>query len=184
MNSEQTLAERCKHGDNAALKQLYEIYAGWLLGVCLRYVGDRQTAEDLLHDGFIQIFSNLDKFHWKGEGSLKAWLFKVQQNTVLSYLRKNIERQETVSLDDGNIPNFDVAEPETVKDVPKKILMQMIADLPVGYRTVFNMFVIDGLPHKEIARLLGIQEKSSSSQLLHARRLLASKIIKWRNENL
>lgn len=182
--NEQTLAEQCRRGNDLARRQLYETYAGFLFGVCLRYVGDRPTAEDLLHDGFLQVFTHFDQFHWVGEGSVKAWLFKVQQNVILTYLRKNQKLLDTVSLEDHLIEAEKQEEPETVKDIPRSVLMKMIGELPPGYRAVFNMYVIDGLPHKEIARLLGIQEKSSSSQLLHARRLLANKINKWRTENL
>ena len=183
MISEAELTERCKRGDNAARKLLYETYASYLLGVCLRYVGNRNTAEDLLHDGFIKIFSHFDQFEYLHEGSLKSWMFKVQQNVVLQHLRKNIEWQDVVSLD-KNEELTNITEPETVKDIPKRELVRLIAELPDGYRTVFNMFVIDGLSHKEIAKTLGIQEKSSASQLFRARKMLAERIIKWRNENL
>ena len=183
MNSELTLAEGCRRGDNTARKQLYETYASYLLGVSLRYVGDRSVAEDLLHDGFIQILTHFDQFCWKGEGSLRAWLFKVQQNVILSHIRKKEKLQETVWLEE-NPQVQDIEEPPGIEDIPKRVIMQMIAELPAGYRTIFNMYVIDELPHREIARLLGIQEHTSASQLLRARRLLAIKINKWRNENL
>ena len=80
---EQALAERCKRGDRAAYKELYERYAGRLLGVCLRYAGRQEVAEDLLHDGFLRIFSSFDKFTWRGEGSLKAWMERVVVNLAL-----------------------------------------------------------------------------------------------------
>ena len=71
---EQVLAERCRQGDNLARKELYERYAGRMLGVCLRYAGDRETAQDLMHDGFLKLFDSFDKFTWRGEGSLRAWM--------------------------------------------------------------------------------------------------------------
>ena len=82
------LSEQCRLGNNRARKELYEHYGGRLLGVCLRYTGDRDTAQDLLHDGFIKIFSSFDKFTWRGEGSLRAWMERVMVNTALQYLRK------------------------------------------------------------------------------------------------
>lgn len=183
MITEKDIAERCKQGDRESQKLLYETYAGWLLGVCLRYVGDRDIAQDLLHDGFVQVFTHFGQFQWKGEGSLKAWLFRVQQNVVLMYLRKEKSSEDSVSLDD-NLQLADVPEPETVHDIPQKEILRMISELPTGYRTVFNMFVIDGYSHKDIAKMLGIQEKSSASQLVHAKRLLATRINAWRKENL
>lgn len=182
MSIEQDIAERFGRGDSQAAKLLYETYAGWLLGVCLRYVGDRQTAQDLLHDGFIQMLTHIRQFSWQGEGSLKAWIFKVQQHAILMHLRKQEQQADTLPIDDVKLA--DIPEPETTRDIPHRVLMQLIAELPPGYRTVFNMYVIDGCSHKEIAQLLGIQERTSSSQLLHAKRLLAARINAWRKENL
>ena len=182
MTSEEDLIQRCKKKDNSACKYLYETYAKFLFGVCLRYISDRRTAEDLLHDCFIRVFTNIQSFTYNGDGSLRAWLYKVQQNIIFEHLRKNAQWQDTISLDESTTE--DIPEPETVNDIPQKVLLQMIEDLPLGYKTVFNMFVIERLSHKEIAKTLGIQAKSSSSQLLHARRILSRKIIKWRNENL
>lgn len=181
--TEKTLAEGCLRGDRNAQKQLYETYSGFMLGLCLRYVGDQPTAEDLMHDCFIHVLTHFDQYRWQGEGSLKSWLLTIQRNLALAHLRKNDELKNALSIED-NLTSVDMPEPETIRDIPRQKLLQLIAELPVGYRTVFNMHVIDGLPHKEIANLLGIHEKSSSSQLLHARRLLAEKINKWRNENL
>lgn len=182
MNIEQDIAERFRRGDSQAGKLLYETYASWLLGVCLRYVGDRDTAKDLLHDGFIQILTHNRQFSWKGEGSLKAWLFKVQQNVILQHLRTQEKMDETLSLDE--VQMTDIPEPETTRDIPHRVLMQLISELPSGYRTVFNMFVIDGHSHKEISQLLGIKEKTSASQLVHAKQLLVARINAWRKENL
>lgn len=182
MTIEQDIAERLSRGDSLAEKLLYETYASWLLGVCFRYVCDRSVAEDLLHDGFIQILTHIRQFRWQGEGSLKAWLFKVQQNTILMHLRKESQLIETLPIDEVQVG--EIPDPETIRDIPHQVLLQLIAELPPGYRAVFNMYVIDGHSHKEIAQLLGIQEKSSSSQLLHAKRLLAARIKAWRKENL
>lgn len=184
MNQEEDIARRCRQGDRNAQRQLYETYAGWLLGVCLRYVGDPMTAEDLLHDGFVHVFTHFGQFVWQGPGSLKAWLFRVQQNLLLQYLRQQSASGFLLSIDDCPQLTEEIAEPEEIRDIPRKVLMRMIGELPTGYRTVFNLYVIDGHSHREIAQLLGINEKSSASQLVHARRLLASKINEWRKANL
>lgn len=184
MTQEENIARKCQEGDRQAQRILYETYAQWLLGVCLRYSGDRDTAQDLLQDGFVQILTHIDQFKWRGEGSLKAWLYKVQQNVILMYLRQNEQYRSTLSLDDNQETIESVPEPEKVDDIPHRVLMEMITALPTGYRTVFNLYVIDGHSHKEIAGMLGIAEKSSASQLVHARRILANKINEWRNQNL
>jgi len=183
LSQEEYIARRCREGDRNAQRQLYEAYAGWMLGVCLRYVSDQTMAEDLLHDGFIQVFTHFDQFHWQGEGSLKAWLFKVQQNIILQHLRRQSAHEFFLSIDEHPQIAEDIPEPEKVCTIPRQVLMKLIRELPVGYRTVFNLFVIDGHSHREIAQLLGINEKSLASQLVHARRLLASKINAWRKEN-
>ena len=153
-----------------------------MLGVCFRYVGDREKAQDLMHDGMMQVFERIGSFQWKGEGSLKAWIFKVQQNIVLMYLRQHKRLEEELSIDEN--PNIgEEPEPEGADDIPGKVIVQMIADLPIGYRTVFNMYVVDGLSHRQIAETIGIKEKSSASQLVHARQILASKINEWRKNN-
>lgn len=183
MSNEEALAQSCREGDRRAQQTLYETYAGILYGMCLRYIGDPERAKDLLHDGFVQVLTHFDSFAWRGEGSLRAWLTSVQRNVILMYLRH--ERQvELVSMDDQPELLADVPEPETVADIPPGELARLIAELPVGYRTVFNLYVIDGLSHREIAQQLGINEKSSASQLVHARRQLSAKIEAWRKENL
>lgn len=183
MSNEEALAQSCREGDRRAQQTLYETYAGILYGMCLRYIGDPERAKDLLHDGFVQVLTHFDSFTWRGEGSLRAWLTSVQRNVILMYLRH--ERQvELVSMDDQPELLADVPEPETVADIPPGELARLIAELPAGYRTVFNLYVIDGLSHREIAQQLGINEKSSASQLVHARRQLSAKIEAWRKENL
>lgn len=157
---------------------MYEQYAGRLLALCLRYVSDRETAEDLLHDGFIKIFGVLDKFTWQGEGSLFAWMTRVMTNIVLGYLRKNAVMNRMGRLDDE--PDaYDEPDEAAVERVPEEVLMRFIRELPTGYRTVFNLYVIEEKTHKEIALLLGINDKSSASQLVRARALLAKKVQQW-----
>lgn len=180
---EQELAERCRQGDNAARKELYECYAGRMLSVCLRYAGDRETAQDLMHDGFLKLFDSFDKFTWRGEGSLRAWMERVMVNTVLQYLRKNDVMSQSAALE--NIPEAYYEEPEasSVDAIPQKVLMQFVSELPAGYRTVFNLYIFEGRPHKEIAQILGINEKSSASQLTRAKATLAVKVREWMKKN-
>ena len=94
------LSEQCRLGNNQARKELYEQYAGRMLGICLRYTGDRDTAQDLLHDGFLKIFDSFDKFTWRGEGSLRAWMERVMVNTALQYPRKNDVINQSAPLEE------------------------------------------------------------------------------------
>ncbi|WP_321332395.1 sigma-70 family RNA polymerase sigma factor [uncultured Bacteroides sp.] len=179
---EYELAEQCRRGDNSARKELYERFAGRLFGICLRYVGNRDTAQDVLHDGFIKIFNSFDKFSWRGEGSLRAWIERVMINTALQFLRKGDVMNQAMNIDD--VPEIS-QEPEAsdIEAIPNKVLMAFIAELPAGYRTVFNLYMFEEKSHKEIAALLGINEKSSASQLFRAKQVLAKKIRAYIDEN-
>lgn len=180
--SEAELSERCRQGDNSARKELYELYAGRMMAICCRYVGDREVARDLLHDGFLKIFGSFNKFSYRGEGSLKAWISRIMVNTSLEYLRKNDVLHQTLLLEE--VPEVaDVAQSESLDLIPRKVLMDFIGGLPAGYRTVFNLYTFEEKSHKEIARILGINEKSSASQLFRAKSVLARKINEYINRN-
>ncbi len=173
---ERILAEGCRKGDNAARKELYDRYAGRLLAICMRYVGERATAEDLLHDAFLKIYGAFDRFSYRGAGSLRAWIERITVNVALEWLR-NRNRLGVVELDEGRAAGT-IAEPDPaeVARVPHDVLMRFVGELPDGYRAVFNLYCIEGFPHREIAQMLGINEKSSSSQLFRARSILARRI--------
>lgn len=172
--TETELIHRCKKGENLACKRLYESYAEQMLRICYRYTGDLDTAHDLLHDGFIKVFSSISSFSDRGEGSLRAWLNKLFTNQALEYLRKKDLLRSGVSIDEvGELPEVD--EPDA-NQLSMDVLMQFVAELPAGYRTVFNLYVFEEWSHKEIAQKLNIAEKSSASQLNRARKLLAMRI--------
>lgn len=173
--TEAELCSLCQQGDEAARRTLYETYAKPMLGVCLRYAGDRSTAEDWLHDAFLKIYCSMDKFTYQGEGSLRAWMMTVLHNGIIETLRRQNVLEEAELMDE-EMDIADEVDEGIAYDVDDKKLMAMVAQLPVGQRTVFNMFVFDGMSHKEIARRLGIKEKSSSSQLFRARKTLAEKV--------
>ena len=155
------------------------------MGICYRYTGDDDTAQDLLHDGFLKIFNSIHSFRYRGEGSLRAWMSKIFTNTCLEFLRKHNknlavervfddEKYEYALLDDT-----ERNEDEDLSLVPDETLAGFIAELPEGYRTVFNLYVVEDVPHKEIAQLLGINESSSRSQLSRAKNILSEKIKKY-----
>lgn len=171
---EEQIVGGCLRGDNAARQELYNIFSGRLLNLCRRYISDADAAQDVLHDSFIKIFSAIHTFSWRGDGSLRAWVERVTINMALEYLRKN-GRASFTSLD--AMPQLS-QEPtaEQASLIPGDVLTSFIGELPDGYRTVFNLFCIEQYSHKEIAQMLGINEKSSSSQLFRARAMLAQKI--------
>ena len=175
---EKELAERCSKGENQARKRLYEQYSGQLMAVCLRYTGERESAEDVLHDGFLKIFCSIRSFSYQGEGSLSAWLSRVMANEALNFMR----RQKKTLKDEVPMEQLpDVSDEESdVDQLPPKVLMKFIRELPDGYRTVFNLFVFEEKTHKEIASILGITEHASSSQFFRARMLLMKRIKEYK----
>lgn len=176
--NETELVERCGKGDNLARRQLYERYAGQLMAVCVRYTGDREVAQDVLHDGFLNIFRSFSQFTYKGEGSLKAWLTRIMVNEALGYLRKKASTNQEVIVEE--LPDVIDGDEDDFEQIPQSVLMQFIKELPDGYRTVFNLYVLEEKGHKEIAEMLGITEHTSSSQLYRAKTLLMKKINDYR----
>lgn len=173
---ERILAEGCRKGENAARRELYDRYAGRLMAICLRYAGDRAAAEDLLHDAFLKIYGVFDRFSYRGPGSLRAWIERVTVNVALEWLRAR-SRVDIRTLDEGRaLPLESEPEAASVAAVPREVLMRFIGELPDGYRTVFNLYCMEEYSHREIALILGINEKSSSSQLFRARAMLARKV--------
>ena len=152
------------------MKMLYDRYAGYLTAVCARYVRDDDDVKDILQEAFIKIFRTMERFEYRGEGSLKAWMTRIVVNDSLKSLRK----KRALPVTDA-IPDLPEEEPDFAR-VPMPVLQQMIRELPDGYRTVFNLYVFEDKPHKEIASILGIKENSSASQYFHAKALLARRI--------
>ena len=183
---EQELVEGCRRGDDAARRQLYERYAGKMMAICMRYMGNREEAEDLLHDGYIKLYGSFDKFEWQGEGTLPAWMARVMANLALQRLRKNDVMSQSIELENTAELRDDVDRPDEgpdIETIPKKVLMQFIEELPPGYRAVFNMHVFEGKNHIEIGKELGINNKSSASQLVRARAILKERVNEWRRLN-
>ncbi|MCL1943682.1 MAG: sigma-70 family RNA polymerase sigma factor [Candidatus Azobacteroides sp.] len=169
------LVDACKNGDNTARKKLYELYAQRMMGICFRYTADAEISQDLLHDGFIKVFESIHSFQYKGENSLCAWMSKIFTNTALEYLRKSNARKNVVALDERLQVEMIEDEKETDR-IPDAVLMNFISELPAGYRTVFNLYTFEEMSHKEIGKILGINESSSRSQLARAKLILAKKI--------
>ena len=169
-----SLVEGCKRGDRRSQKAVYDQLSGKMFAVCLRYMDDREAAADILQDGFVTLFTKLDSY--SGEGSFEGWARKIFVNTALMSLRKNDVLRQTEDVDAAW--NITADTPTEIEDIGYKELMKMIASMPPGFRTVFNMYVLEGYSHKEIAESLGISEATSRSQLQRARTLLQNKIRK------
>ena len=166
------LIESCIKGDRASQKVLYDRLAARMFPVCMRYVGDRELAEDVLQDGFVTLFTRLDTY--KGEGSFEGWARKIFVTTALMNLRK---KDALKMSDDLEATRSLKAETSSqIQNLGYKELMNMIMELPAGFRTVFNMYAIEGYSHKEIGEMLGISETTSRTQLSRARISLQNKI--------
>lgn len=167
----QTL-EKAKQGERRAQRAVYDALADKMFALCIRYMGDRETAEDVLQDGFVTLFGKLDTF--TGEGSFEGWARKIFVNTALMNLRKNDVLKESEDVDNAIAVTSEA--PTAIQDIGYKELSRMVAELPAGFRTVFNMYVVEGWSHQDIADALGISEGTSRSQLNRARAMLQAKI--------
>ncbi len=145
-----------------------------MLAVCYRYTGDMDEAHDVLHDGFIKIFSN---FTFRGECSLATWMTRVMMTQAIDYLRRK-QRFTQLVVSEEQLPDVidEASVAESGSGLSEEVLMKFVAELPDGCRTVFNLYVFEEKSHKEIARLLHIKEHSSTSQLFRAKYLLAKRI--------
>lgn len=168
-------------GDNTAIEWIYRKHVRYLSALCSRYITEDEDIKDVLQESFIKIFTSLDSFKYRGEGALKAWMAKITLNETLKFVRNN-SRLPIDSIDDKDMNIADGDSMET-EDIPTDVLHQFIRELPDGYRTVFNLYVIDDKSHKEIAQLLGIKENTSASQLHKAKSVLAQKIKHYRTIN-
>ena len=171
------LIEACMKGDRVAQKVLYDRLAPRMFPLCIRYVGDRTLAEDILQDGFVTLFTHLGSY--KGDGSFEGWARRIFVTTALMYLRKKDALKMSDDLEAARGLKTDTAS--QVQNIGYKELMELITTLPPGFRTVFNMYAIEGYSHKEISEMLGISETTSRTQLSRARTWLQEKIKKREN---
>ena len=170
--TEKELIKGCIREDRYHQQELFRRYAGKMLVVCMRYTRHEMEAEDILQDAFIKIFDNITRFEFKG--SFEGWVRRIVINTALKNYSKKSFKQEQIGLE--NYPELPL-EPEVYAHLQEEELLRLIAKLPEGYRLVFNLYAVEGYSHKEIADMLGIQESTSRSQLVKARKMLQAMII-------
>ena len=169
----QDLIAGCKCKDAWARKKLYERYAPAMLGVCVRYVAEKETARDILHEGFIKIFTKIESY--SGAGSFEGWMRKIFVTCALEYLRTSKALGGIISLDYCD-EAADNDQTDIVQQLSAEEIIRSINELPSGFRTVFNLYAVEGYSHAEIAQILNIQEASSRSQFARARQMLQTKI--------
>lgn len=173
-------------GDPKAARAIYNMHVGYLTAVCSRYVTDDEDVKDLLQESFVKIFRSLDRFRYRGKGSLRAWMTRIVVNEALKFLRdKGQGRNSMVELkeylpetadEDSTVDDADVSE------IPPEEMQKMIRRLPVQYRTVFNLYVFQQMSHKEIASALGMAPATSASCLHRARKMLVQMVNEYRHE--
>jgi len=170
----ETLLRKCKQNNIAAQRALYEQYAGALFLVCRRYLKTDELAEEMLMNGFLKFFRSLDQFNYINEKATFSWLKKIMVNECLmelratnSFIQVAVDEILEIASDDNLMERLDATE-----------LMKLITQLPVGYRTVFNLFVLEEMTHREIAAALGISEGTSKSQLSKARLFMRQLLLK------
>ena len=165
--TESDLIRGCLNKDRNMQEILYHRFSAKMYGVCLRYCKDAADAQDLLQDGFVKIFKNLDKF--RGEGSFEGWIRRIFVNTAIEHFRKSIKK---FTVTDSHEVIIEDSSWNALDNLAEKDVIKMIQVLSPGYRQVFNMFVIEGYTHKDIGDILGISEGTSKSQLARAKGIL------------
>ena len=166
-NTEEQIREGCVKGDCKYQQMLYNMFASKMFSVCLRYANEYNSAQDLLQEGFVKVFKNVEKF--RGEGSFEGWVRRIFVNTAIEHYRKQVN---LYALHDTEARGYEFYEENALETLKQEDIMKMIQKLSDGYRTVFNLYVIEGFSHKEIGGMMGISEGTSKSQLARARYLL------------
>lgn len=171
METERQLLDAIQRGERAALRRLYDRYSGYAMAIGLRYIPDCDEVRDVLQDSFIRIITGIDRFDYRGEGSLKSWVSRIVTNRTIDY----INQHQRLRFTDEMPEDINEEEPD-VGGIPPDILDSMIGQLPTGYRVVLNLFVFEQLSHRDIAQRLGITESASTSQFFRAKRMLQKMI--------
>lgn len=165
------LIEGCLLGNPSMQKKLYDKYAPKMYGICLRYAANAEDAKDILQDGFVKVFVNLSKF--KAAGSFEGWMRRIFVNTAIEHYRRKSQLYAISENQEENIPNQDIS---ALDELAAEDIIKLISELPNGYRTVFNLFAVEGYSHKEIATMMNISEGTSKSQYARAKAWLKEKI--------
>ena len=179
MLDEKEIIDGCCRKDKKAQKALFDRYKSVLLGVCIRYSDRREEAEDILQEGFVKIYVNIQDF--TGKGSFINWMKKIMINTAITHYHRNLKHQYHKDIED--IRETDISGYEfEMTDFTNEELLKVITALPEGYRMVFNLYAVEGYKHKEIAEFLEIEVNTSKSQYSRARSLIRKKLFELKKE--
>ena len=172
------IIKRCKRGDRKAQEAVYNLLAGKMFAVCLRYCPDYEEARDLLHDGFVTIFTKIGQFHQ--EGSFEGWVRRIFVNQAMERWRNDAKLMVVNIVDEADrqiaAPDDDIEDEWEAYQLSEAEMLELVDELPPQYKVVFNLYVIDGLSHRDIAEKLGVSESTSRSNLLRARSILQKQI--------
>jgi RNA polymerase sigma factor (sigma-70 family) len=166
--TDEDLIRKCLKGDAAAQRQLFEQFAPRMMTVCRRYMPVRQEAEDILQEAFIRVFKSLHQF--RSEGSLEGWMRKAFVRVAINHIKRSKMRFD--HIDSAEVAGHD----DVVSEMGAEEILSLVQQLPVGYRTIFNLNVVEGYSHEEIGQLLGIAAVTSRTQLMRAKQMLQQKI--------
>ncbi|MFZ9387096.1 MAG: RNA polymerase sigma factor [Chitinophagaceae bacterium] len=165
--TELDLLRGCLKGDRRMQEELYSRFSPRMFAVCLRYAGNSEEAEDILQEGFIKVFKKMESF--RGEGSFEGWMRRIFVNTAIEHFRRKRYLMPVTEKEENSIEG---KYPSVLDDLGAKDILALVQELSPGYRTVFNMYVVEGYTHREIADMLGISEGTSKSQLSRAKAIL------------
>ena len=171
MTDERQLVRNCLKGRPDAQRELYDRYAGLMLGICYRYTKSLTDAEDVLQDGFVKVFRHLHTY--KCEGELGAWIRRIMVTTALNFLKKHSRYRTDLSFDNNDALHPVIDSDAEVKMTAREVA-ELVRQLPTGYQTIFNLHAVEGFSHVEIGQMLGISDGTSRSQYARARQLLMS----------
>ncbi len=172
--TEEALLHACINNDPMAQKELYQKYNSKMLAVCYRFAHNREDAEDMLQEGFIKVFSQIHTF--RSQGAFEGWIRRIMVHTCINHLKRNKKFNENVDL--IHATGLQVREESVPSIVQAKQVIECIRMLPIGYRTVLNLYALEGYSHKEIATVLDIEESTSRSQYTRARQMLEEILVK------
>jgi RNA polymerase sigma factor (sigma-70 family) len=172
--TEEAILQGCLKNNAAAQKALYQMYSAKMLVVCYRYGHNREDAEDMLQEGFIKVFSQIHTF--ENRGALEGWIRRIVVHTCINHLKKNKRFNESVDLIHAN--SVQVREESIPSIIQAKEVVECIRMLPIGYRTVLNLYAIEGFSHKEISTMLDIEESTSRSQYTRAKAMLEDILVR------
>jgi RNA polymerase sigma-70 factor (ECF subfamily) len=159
--------EGCARGERLAQKKLYEKYYGKMMAVCMRYAHSRDEGATILNEGFFKVFNKISSFDIEN-GNVEAWMYRIMVNTSIDHYRQEV-KQRNIKEFDTNLHSYDTDKSDVIADLSAEDIIDLIQQLPTAYRTVFNMYVMEGMTHKEIAKELQINEGTSKSNLFKAK---------------